>query len=41
MGSRLHPHGKVRVPPLKEVLFALDVRSVGVSEYGHYIAQAQ
>ena len=37
----IHPHGKVRVPLLKEVLFALDVRSVGVSEYGHYITQAQ
>ena len=37
----LHPKGKVRVPLLQEVLFALDVHSVGVSIYGHYIAQAQ
>ena len=37
----LHPKGKVRVPLLQGVLFALDVHSVGVSEYGHYTAQTQ
>ena len=37
----LCPKGKVRVPLLQEVLAALDVYSVGVSEYGHYTAQAQ
>ena len=37
----LHPKGKVRVPLLQVVVFALDVHSVGVNEYGHYTAQAQ
>ena len=37
----LHPKGKVRDALLQGVLFALDVHSVGVSEYGHYTAQAQ
>ena len=43
MGSRgpLHSKGKIRVFLLQEVLFALVVHSVGVSEYGHYTAQAQ
>ena len=36
----LHSKGKIRVFLLQEV-FALDVHSVGVSEYGHYKAQAQ
>ena len=31
--------GKVRVFLLQEVLFALVVHSVGVSDYGHYTAQ--
>jgi len=31
----LHPQGKIRVSLLQEVLFALDVHSVGVSQYGH------
>ena len=35
----LHPKGKVRVPLLQGVLFALDVHSVGVSIYGHYTVQ--
>ena len=34
--------GKIRVSgPHQYVLFGLDVHSVGVSEYGHYTAQAQ
>ena len=37
----LHSKGKIRVFLLQEVLFALDVHSMGVSEYGHYTAQAQ
>ena len=37
----LHSKGKIRVFLLQEVLFALVVHSVGVSEYGHYKAQAQ
>ena len=37
----LHPKGKVRVPLHQVVVFALYVHSVGVSEYGHYTAQAQ
>ena len=37
----LHSKGKIRVFLLQEVLFALVVHSVGVSEYGHYTAQAQ
>ena len=37
----LHSKGKIRVFLLQEVLFAIVVRSVGVSEYGHYTAQAQ
>ena len=36
----LHTKGKIRVFLLQEVLFAI-VCSVGVSEYGHYTAQAQ
>ena len=37
----LHWKGKIRVFLLLEVLFAIVVRSVGVSEYGNYIARAQ
>jgi len=37
----LHSKGKIRVFLLKEVSFALVVHSVGLSEYGHYTAQAQ
>ena len=37
----LHSKVKIRVFLLQEVLFALVVHSVGVSEYGHYTAQAQ
>ena len=37
----LHSKGKIRVFLVQEVLFAVVVRSVGVSEYGHYTAQAQ
>ena len=37
----LHSKGKSRVFLLQEVLFALVVHSVGVSEYGNYTAQAQ
>ena len=37
----LHSKGKIRVFLLQEVLFALVVHSVVVSEYGHYTAQAQ
>ena len=37
----LHSKWKIRVFLLQEVLFALVVHSVGVSEYGHYKAQAQ
>ena len=37
----LHPNGQVRVPLLQEMLFPLDGNSVGVSEYGHFTAQAQ
>jgi len=37
----LHSKGKIRVFLLQEVLFALDVHSIGLSEYGHYTAQAQ
>ena len=32
---------KIRVFPLQEVLLDLVVHSVGVSEYGHYTAQAE
>ena len=39
--SSLHSKWKIRVFLLQEVLFALVVHSVGVSEYGHYKAQAQ
>ena len=39
--TQLHSKGKIRVFLLQEVLFALDVHSVGVSECGHYKAQAQ
>ena len=35
----LYSMGKVRVFLLQEVLFALVVHSVGVSDYGHYTAQ--
>ena len=42
MGSRPSPiKGKIRVFPLQEVSFAIVVRSVGVTKYGHYTAQAQ
>ena len=42
MGSRPSPFKrKLRVSLLQEVLFALAVHSVGVSEHGHYRAQAQ
>ena len=37
----LHSKGKIRVFFLQEVLFTRVVQSVGVSEYGHYTAQAQ
>ena len=37
----LHSKGKMRVFLHQEVLFSLIVHSVGVSEYGHYTAQAQ
>ena len=37
----LHPKGKVRFPLLQKVLAALDVHSVGVSEYGQYPEQTQ
>ena len=37
----LHSKGKIGVLILQEVLFALVVHSVGVSEYGHYKAQAR
>ena len=37
----LHSKWKILVFLLQEVLFALVVHSVGVSEYGHYKAQAQ
>ena len=37
----LHPKGKIRVSLLQEVLYALDVHSLGVGKYGHYTAQAQ
>ena len=37
----LHSKCKIRVFLLQEVLFALVVHSVGVSEYGHYKALAQ
>ena len=37
----LHSKGKIRVFLLQEVLLALLFHSVGVSEYGHYTAQAQ
>ena len=37
----LHSKWKIRVFLLQEMLFALVVHSVGVSEYGHYKAQAQ
>ena len=42
MGSRPSPFkGELRVFLFQEVLFALVVHSVGVSEYEHYTAQAQ
>ena len=34
----LHLKDKIRVS-IPKMLFALDVHSVGVSEYGHYTAQ--
>jgi len=37
----LHSRGKIRAFLLQEVLFALVVHSVGVSEYGHYAAREQ
>jgi len=37
----LHWKGKIRVFLLQGVLFSIVVRSVGVSEYGHYTAEAQ
>ena len=41
----LHSKGKIlerfRVFLFQELLFALVVHSVGVSEYGHYTAQAE
>ena len=39
----LYSKGKIRVflPQPQEVLFAIVVRSVGVSEYGHYTTQAR
>jgi len=37
----LYSKGKIRVFLLQEVLFAIIVRSVGVSKYGHYTTQAQ
>ena len=37
----LHSKGKIRVSLHQEVLFALVVHSVGVSQYGHYKAQAK
>ena len=37
----LQSKGKIRVFLLQEVLFALVVHSVGVSDYEHYTAQAQ
>ena len=37
----LHSKWKIRVFLLQKVLFALVIHSVGVSEYGHYKAQAQ
>ena len=37
----LHSKGKIRVFLLQEVLFVLVVQSLGVSEYGHFTAQAQ
>ena len=37
----LHSKGKIRVFLPQEELFALVVHSAGVSEYGHYTAQAQ
>ena len=41
-GSRPSPFkGKIRVFLLQEVLFPIVVRSVGLSEYGHFTAQTQ
>ena len=37
----LHSKGIIKVFLLQEVLFALVVHLVGVSEYGHYTTQAQ
>ena len=37
----LYSKGKIRVFLLQEVLFAIVVRSVGVSKYGHYTTQAR
>ena len=37
----LHSKGIIRVFVLREMLFALIVHSVGVSEFGHYKAQAR
>ena len=41
MVGLLHPKSKIRVSLLKEVLFALDVHSVGVHKGRHYTVQAQ
>ena len=37
----LYSKGKIRDFLLQEVLFAIVVRSVDVSEYGHYTTQAR
>ena len=36
----LYSKGKIRVFLLQDVLFAIVVRSVSVSKYGHYTTQA-
>ena len=36
----LYSKGKIRVFLLQEEFFAIVVRPVGVSEYGHYTTQA-
>ena len=42
MGSRPSPFkGKIRLFLLREVLFPIVVRSVGLSEYGDFTAQTQ
>ena len=37
----LHSKGKIQIFLLQEVLFALVLHLVRVSEYGHYTAQAE